>query len=177
MPVTGCLALAATKNTPIFSRDEIQPWPTEDEQMYPRFLVVSQFVLSAVLVLSVDWWPVPKWPLLLASPGILLIGWSVGAMGLSKTRIHPTPSESTRLVTPGPYRFVRHPMYLGLLWLTGALLTAPPSLWRVGVWFVLLAVLVAKSRIEDRALKLLFSEYAHYASNVGGLLPKPFGKR
>lgn len=177
VPVARCLAFQDAKEFQSYFLGASSAILDDGEPMYLSFLVVCQFILSAVLVLTVDWWPFPISTALLCSPGGLLVAWALYEMGPTKTRIHPMPSESTQLVTTGPYRLVRHPMYSGLLWFTAALLISPPSLWRPLVWLLLLVVLVAKSRAEDLAMRRQFSDYRVYAAQVGGLIPKPFGHR
>lgn len=140
--------------------------------MYHAFLITAQFVLSATLVLSAAWSPFPVLGFLFASPGIGLAVWAWLTMGLRRLRIHPSTTDQTQLITRGPYAFVRHPMYTGLLWFTAALLPAPFAWWRIVTWFVLLAVLIAKTHEEERAMCGRFPEYTSYRQQVGGLFPK-----
>ncbi len=80
-----------------------------------------------------------------------------------------------RLVTSGPYRFVRHPSYTGLLlfftglgialgdWLSVVIMVVVPAL---GVLY--------RIRVEEEALLEAFGqEYRAYIDRVGGLLPLP----
>lgn len=84
--------------------------------------------------------------------------------------------ESHRLVTDGPYRVVRHPIYtamLGMLLATGLALSRPAALF-VGV---VLYVLGTRVRIgaEERLLRETFgADYEAYARRVGAFLPRPF---
>ena len=77
-----------------------------------------------------------------------------------------------QLITTGPYAFVRHPIYTGLL--GGVLGTAIA----VGQWRGLLAVILAfaalwpKLRLEETWLRAQFGEsYEAYARKVSALLP------
>ncbi|TWT93110.1 methyltransferase family protein [Neorhodopirellula pilleata] len=144
--------------------------------MYHTFLITAQFGLSAWLILSADWMPLPFLAMTLAAPGIGLAIWAWFTMGWRRLRIHPTTSSRTRLTTRGPYAIVRHPMYTGLLWLTAALMPIPLTWWRLAAWVILLAVLVAKTREEEIAMIKRFPEYATYREQVGGLFPKFPGK-
>jgi protein-S-isoprenylcysteine O-methyltransferase Ste14 len=78
-------------------------------------------------------------------------------------------------VTSGPYRFVRHPSYSGLLlfftglgialgdWLSVAIMVVVPAL---GVLY--------RIRVEEEALLGAFGqEYRAYMSRVGSLAPLP----
>ena len=84
------------------------------------------------------------------------------------------PGHGRRLVRTGPYRFVRHPIYLG------SCLEAVGLPWLLGAWVALaLGVCVfaplelARARYEERFLRGVFGEaYAQYADEVPGFLPR-----
>lgn len=134
-------------------------------------LVVAQFLLAAVLVLSARWSTVPIVPLAVALPGILLAVWAWFKIGLRKVTIHPSATESTELATKGPYKIVRHPMYTGLLWFTAALLFDPFQLWRCIAWAALALVLAIKSGYEEQSMVKHFSAYSVYRDRTGRLIP------
>jgi protein-S-isoprenylcysteine O-methyltransferase Ste14 len=47
--------------------------------------------------------------------GIALAAWSVGTFAAAGTEIAPTSASNKKLVTGGPFRFTRNPMYLSLV--------------------------------------------------------------
>jgi methyltransferase len=123
-----------------------------------RLLVVthSLFYLLAAFELLVSpwprfgWWTLPGLALFIA--GELLRGWAILALGPRySTRIVVLPKAP--LVAGGPYRFVRHPIYVGItLMLAGFPLA-------FGLWGTLVAIgllnavaLARRIRREDRAL-------------------------
>ncbi|MCA9135512.1 MAG: isoprenylcysteine carboxylmethyltransferase family protein [Planctomycetales bacterium] len=140
--------------------------------MFLWFLVATQFLLAAAIVVSARWSPFPVLLFLGSGPGIVLAVWAWVTIGLTKIRIHPATTERTQFMTAGPYRLVRHPMYTGLIWFTAALLFDPIDAWRVVSWCAMVAVLIAKSQLEERLMQERFPEYENYRRRVGGLLPK-----
>ena len=82
--------------------------------------------------------------------------------------------ESQYLVTDGPYRWVRHPMYTAfyLLHVAAFLLTAN---WFIGAtWLVgLTAIISLRVSREEAMLLARFGEvYSSYAENTGRFLPR-----
>ena len=83
-----------------------------------------------------------------------------------------TLKRDHELIVDGPYAFVRHPIYTGIL--TGLLGTA----LAVGEWRALLGVAIAtgaywrKLRIEERVMRRQFGEaYTRYTERVPALIP------
>jgi protein-S-isoprenylcysteine O-methyltransferase Ste14 len=77
------------------------------------------------------------------------------------------------LVRSGPYRWVRHPIYSGLVF--AMLGTAIANQEVRGVIALVLAFIgfTIKSRIEERAMSSTFGvEYEEYSRNTGGILPR-----
>lgn len=90
-----------------------------------------------------------------------------------------TPTTSTRpehtLVTTGPYRWIRHPLYsfAALFWLGISLLTAN---WFLSLMITpLLAVLVKRTTTEEEKLLERFGDsYRDYRSRTGRFFPRIF---
>jgi protein-S-isoprenylcysteine O-methyltransferase Ste14 len=83
-----------------------------------------------------------------------------------------TLKENHELVRSGPYRWVRHPIYSGLL-LAFAGSGLATGEWRgVLAWLIVLLALWRKSRLEERWLAEQFGpEYARYRREVAALVP------
>lgn len=81
------------------------------------------------------------------------------------------------LITTGPYRFVRHPIYtamLGLLLATGLVLSRPLGLLAGLLTF--LAGTALRIRVEERLLRATFGEtYDAYARQVPAVVPRVLG--
>jgi protein-S-isoprenylcysteine O-methyltransferase Ste14 len=76
------------------------------------------------------------------------------------------------LVTRGPYRLVRHPLYLGEL--TAALgIVIGAQRWApaFAAWLVCLGLQLVRTKYEERSLRAEFPEYAPYADRTKRLIP------
>ena len=76
------------------------------------------------------------------------------------------------LVTRGPYRLVRHPLYLGELTASlGIVLGAQRWAPAFGAWLVCLSLQLVRTGYEERSLRAEFPEYAPYAERTKRLIP------
>ncbi|NIC42170.1 isoprenylcysteine carboxylmethyltransferase family protein [Aquabacterium sp. A08] len=117
----------------------------------------------------------PDWPAGLLWCGAAALGlWTLAVNPPGNFHIRPEPRPDGRLVCHGPYRWVRHPMYTAVL-----LLAAGAAAWLAsglawGLWGALVAVLVAKARLEERWLLARYPAYAAYRQRTWRLFPGVF---
>src|SRR6476620_3819743 len=112
--------------------------------------------------------------LVLAALGLLLLWRSHHALGKNfRPTLEVSPDQE--LVTTGPYKYVRHPLYVAfLLMLTSTGLLS--SNWFIGVVGVLLIASITVVRIpgEEMLLEQHFGEqYREYRQRTPALLPFP----
>jgi protein-S-isoprenylcysteine O-methyltransferase Ste14 len=139
-----------------------------------RLLVAAQFALLAWLI-----WPLtaPAWSL----PAVALLGCAL-ALGLwtlvhnrpGNFNIRPEPKASGQLVTGGPYRYMRNPMYSAVLLFAAAVAIAYADMWKIACWLALALVLLAKALLEERGLRETHAGYAEYARRVRRFIPGLF---
>jgi protein-S-isoprenylcysteine O-methyltransferase Ste14 len=93
---------------------------------------------------------------------------------LGNFNIYPQPKQDARLITTGPYRYIRHPMYLSLLvMMLGVALYN--FHWLNFAGLSLLGVAVAgKALLEERLLQAQFPAYAEYLQRTRRIIPGLF---
>jgi protein-S-isoprenylcysteine O-methyltransferase Ste14 len=76
------------------------------------------------------------------------------------------------LVVRGPYRLVRHPLYLGELTAAlGIVIGSRHPFAAAGAWLVCLGLQVARTHYEESNLRAQFPAYDEYATRTKRLLP------
>jgi len=141
------------------------------------FLVALQLGLIFVLVVFTRWpvlhraWPVT---LFLLSMAVVLGVWTLGFNRWGNFNIRPELRSNARLVTGGPYRWIRHPMYASVLLAVVGVVYADPRLWRIALLIALVIVLMLKAAREEDYLRAAFPEYAAYAARTWRLIPFVF---
>ena len=76
------------------------------------------------------------------------------------------------LVTRGPYRLVRHPLYLGeLTAVLGIVLGSRQPLLAGGTWLVCVGLQLARTSYEERNIRAEFPQYDEYAARTRRLIP------
>ncbi|MDR2709781.1 MAG: isoprenylcysteine carboxylmethyltransferase family protein [Burkholderiales bacterium] len=101
----------------------------------------------------------------------LLFLWVLRHNPLDNFSGRPEPPPGNRLVTTGPYRFIRHPMYLALFLALAGITLLYGEWWRWLIMTILMALLHFKSRYEERLLCERYPEYRDYQAHTKRILP------
>ena len=128
--------------------------------------------------LNLQLWPAGLWPFWLGATvmagGLVFAIWAREHLGRNWSS-SVTIKQGHELITTGPYAWVRHPIYTGIL--TGLLGTAIAlSQVRGFIAFVLIFLMYwVKLRLEEQWMRAEFGEtYAAYAHQTTALVPYLF---
>jgi protein-S-isoprenylcysteine O-methyltransferase Ste14 len=136
---------------------------------------ITLLFLAWLIVMPLDavrfgWSEVPGWLQLLGALGLLLSFYIVFLTFRENAYLAPVvklqEERGQSVVTTGPYRYVRHPMYSSMF------VFFPGSALLLGSWWglllcpVLLGLLVWRTTLEDRMLKNELAGYDEYARKV-----------
>jgi protein-S-isoprenylcysteine O-methyltransferase Ste14 len=111
-----------------------------------------------------DW---SLWPgIALFVPAVALMAWSMVANRHAETTVRIQTDREHKVVTHGPYRFVRHPMYVGaiLMYFASALILG--SEWALWTACVITALFVWRTTLEDRTLRRELPGYENFAQQT-----------
>lgn len=147
--------------------------PPSDRDRATQRLVALPFLAHLVLA-GLDarfGWTVVPLPVqalgfLLVVSGFGLVAWTLLTNPFASSAVRLQPEREQRVISTGPYGWVRHPMYLAVVFVSlgagvalGSWLSALPLL-------LVIAIFVRRTLLEDRLLRAELQGYDAYASRV-----------
>ncbi len=138
-----------------------------------KLLVFIQIGLLLILFLLADIEFLLNKPVLII---VLIIGAFIGLSGFfnfdkRSFSIFPQPTENNKLTTKGIYKYIRHPMYTGLMIVSFALMLSQFSTLSIIVYIFLLIILDIKAAVEEKLLTKKHKEYKDYKKNSKMFIP------
>lgn len=159
---------------PALRRERLKPAPGGQDRCLR--LIALPFILAHLIVAGLDvgrfhW----SGPMPAGVQALALIGYTAG-MGLSvyamlnnrffSPVVRIQHERGHTLVTSGPYRFVRHPGYVGALFACACGGLALGSWWSLVPLAPFAVLFLRRTALEDRMLRAELDGYARYAERV-----------
>jgi protein-S-isoprenylcysteine O-methyltransferase Ste14 len=103
--------------------------------------------------------------------GLVISIWGLFGLSWHSFSVFPEPKQKGKLITHGIYNYIRHPMYAGILILTGSLIIQFWSPLRFCSFLCLGLVFILKIRKEEALLSSRFPEFEEYKRRTNRLIP------
>lgn len=134
-------------------------------------LIVIQFSCFAFFAYS-GVFTRASWLFYMQLIGFTIAVWGVLVMKLGNFNVQPEVKNIAKMVTKGPYKIIRNPMYSGLLLFFGSSVIANFSYLRLFVLLLLATILIFKIFMEESFLEERFgSTYIDYKKDTYRLIP------
>ena len=134
-------------------------------------LTVVQYVTLALLLYRSTWISTNIFLMIIQIVGFIVAAWAIFEMRKSKINIAPTPRKNATLVTSGPYKLVRHPMYLSLILSLTPIMISYYNQTTIIIFAVFSINLILKMLFEESLLKKHYSNYNNYMKKSWRLFP------
>jgi protein-S-isoprenylcysteine O-methyltransferase Ste14 len=175
MYVVGMLAIGLVVrryNAPVM--EARSQWRRADTKPFDKFflgvlfpLVFLQPVVAGLDAVRFHWSSMPFETVYvgaaLFAPAMALIAWTLAVNRHAETSVRIQTDRGHTVVSSGPYRVVRHPMYVGAILMYAATPLFWGSVWASAISGLLIALFVWRTALEDRTLRRELPGYEEYA--------------
>lgn len=162
---------------PDLLRERMSPFVQRDQEASDRTLmkIISLAFVVWLVFMPLDacrfgWSHVPLWVRWIGAIAIAvslaIVHWTVLENRYAVVVVRVQRERGQHVITTGPYRFVRHPMYAGAI----LLFVGTPLL--LGSWYgligaaIIMALFCVRITIEERTLRAELEGYTEYAAGV-----------
>lgn len=102
----------------------------------------------------------------LLAAAMVLLTWAMAVNRYAETSVRIQTDRGHTVIASGPYRLVRHPMYVGAILLYAATPLLLGSMWALALSAVIVFLFIARTALEDRTLHRELPGYAEYAAHT-----------
>ncbi|PLX07296.1 MAG: hypothetical protein C0598_13265 [Marinilabiliales bacterium] len=141
------------------------------KNIYPTILTTIQLLSLFYLLVSGPIIADSINGFLIEIAGIFLGLLAIYIMKPGNFNIRPLIKTGGVLITSGPYRIIRHPMYTAQIVAIIPLVAESFSYYRLAVLFILTTVLIIKIEFEEKQLLKHFEGYKEYKKTTKKLIP------
>ncbi len=149
--------------------DAREYWPSTLNFISASIVFLISFFIETKISMSKE--ILMKFGVIIVVFGMLIVVWAT--IYIKKAILGEIEPKLNILIKNGPYRFIRHPVYLGM---TIAILGVPLSL---GNWLGIIAVFllflpseIYRAKLEEKKLAIKFGiEWENYVKQTNSILP------
>jgi protein-S-isoprenylcysteine O-methyltransferase Ste14 len=131
-------------------------------------LTIVQPILAGLDAGRFNWAPIPFWTVY---PGIglfmisaTLITWVLVKNPHAESSVRIQSERDHTVIASGPYRLVRHPMYVGLILLHTSMALILGSMWNLALAALITILFLWRTALEDQTLRQELPGYEEYAT-------------
>jgi protein-S-isoprenylcysteine O-methyltransferase Ste14 len=150
-------------------KKDIKRWDRVIILVYVFFLC-SLLVTAGLDAVRFRWSQVPVVLKILGflclTPGFVLGFWTMRENTYLSDRVRIQEDRGHKVCTTGPYRYVRHPMYGGIILVILCFPFALGSFYALIPAFIIAALFVLRTSLEDKTLREELEGYKEYAESV-----------
>jgi protein-S-isoprenylcysteine O-methyltransferase Ste14 len=151
-------------------KDDAKDWDKTLSALVGQYLPLTMLILCG-LDQRYGWSPQPDLParvvaLIVLVLGYGLVSWAMASNPFFSSVVRIQTDRGHTVATSGPYRFVRHPGYLGMMAFTLATPVLLGSFWALIVAAIDLYLIAYRTNREDRTLQDELPGYRDYAKRV-----------
>ena len=137
--------------------------------------LIYMVLLFAIYILAgldarYAWSAAPLWVKMLGGVAfafsMALTFWVMSANTFLSTFVRIQDERGHTTVTSGPYRFVRHPMYVGVIFMSLGMPLLLGSWWALIPGVLNIVLFIVRTSLEDRMLQAELPGYKEYAGRV-----------
>jgi protein-S-isoprenylcysteine O-methyltransferase Ste14 len=173
---SGGIAVWLRKNNPALLKERMT-FLKQSAQVWDKVIALGfiPFLAAYFLLAGLDavryGWSAVSWPVKVAGFAGVLVSlavmfWVMRENAYLSRVVEIQKERGHHVISTGPYRYVRHPMYASIILLFFSIPLALGSLWALIPAAVLSAVLVVRIHLEERMLREGLEGYTAYAEKV-----------
>jgi protein-S-isoprenylcysteine O-methyltransferase Ste14 len=149
--------------------ENVKTWDKAIMGIY-TVLLLATLILAGLDVGRAQWSQMPSALEVLGLVGIVLAGglifWTIHTNAYLGRMVRIQEDRGHQVVTGGPYGYVRHPMYVGIILLFPCMALFLGSWWALVPAMLIAMLMGIRTALEDRTLQAELPGYAEYARQV-----------
>lgn len=150
-------------------KKDVKSWDKTFMSLYSIFLLVI-LILPGLDAIRFQWSRVPSIAKVLAFigylPGFGIVFWAMSENAFLSDVVRIQEDRGHTVCTTGPYKFVRHPMYVGVILIMICFPFSLGSLYTLIPAAIIIILFFFRTALEDKTLREELPGYIEYAQKV-----------